>query len=126
MVPRVETINAQRLLEFGRGVATHGALRLDESLPIPAVERIAWERRLNRYRRSCGCAEGAVGLCGGVAIVLIAVLLQAGPWTMSKIAACVLLPFGLLAGGKLIGRRLDRRRFRKACNQLSSRLATTD
>ena len=118
-----EPITVEMLVALGRGNAPRHPVRLDESLPLPESERMVWERRLNRYRHSCGCAEGAVGLCVGLLIVLTAYLLQTGPWTGAKIGAFVALPLLLVGVGKLIGRRLDALRFRKACKQLSLRLA---
>ena len=120
-----EVVNAQRLIELGQGIRPAPGLRLDESLPLPAHERLAWERRLNRYRRSCGCAEGAVGLCVGLAAVLIASIFHHGPWTTSNVAAAIGVPLALLIGGKLVGRHRDRLRFRRACGQLLLRLAVT-
>ncbi len=119
----LESVNAQRLLELSRGEALPSGLRLDDTVSLPASERLAWERRLNRYRRSCGCAEGAVGLSAGVAIVLIILYFTNRPWTPSIIVTAVGLPLTLLVAGKLTGRRLDRLRFRKACKQLLLRLS---
>jgi hypothetical protein len=119
----LELVNEQRLLEFGQGLVPPHAMRLDESLPLPAAERLAWERRLNRQPRSCGCTEGAVGLSVGLGIVLIASFVQTEPWTTFKAAAAVGLPVGLLIAGKLAGRALSHRRFRNTCRQLLSRLA---
>ncbi len=121
----LETVNARQLHEFGQGGIPARGVRLDESLAIPAGERIAWERRLNRYRHSCGCAEGAAGLFVGLALVLAAYFLLHRPWTKPNVAAAASLPLALLACGKLIGRHLDRLRFRKACKQLLQRLAVS-
>ena len=121
----LETVTARQLHELGRGGIPPPGLLLDESLPIPVGERIAWERRLNRYRHSCGCAEGAAGLFVGLAIVLVAYFLLNRPWTKPNVAAAASLPLALLACGKLIGRHLDHLRFRKACKQLLLRLAAS-
>lgn len=118
-----QPLNAERLTALSGGIVPPPAVRLDESLPISADERSTWERRLNRYLNSCGCAEGAVGLFVGVAIVLIAYFTQSEPWPAWEIAAAVALPLVLLAGGKTVGRRLDRLRFRRECKRLLSRLA---
>ena len=116
-------LNAERLRELSGGVLPTSAVRLDESLPIPAEERRAWERRLNRYLNSCGCAEGTVGLFAGGAIALIVSFVQNEPWPAWEIAMIVALPIVLLVGGKTLGRWLDRLRFRMACKSLLSRLA---
>ena len=120
----VQPLNAERLAAMSGRIALPPAVRLDESLPISADERFTWERRLNRYLNSCGCAEGAVGLFIGVAVVLITYFAQSEPWWPAwQIAAAVALPFALLVGGKTVGRWLDRLRFRKVCKHLLSRLA---
>jgi hypothetical protein len=118
-----QAVDAERLLGFGRDASPQFPLHLDESLPLPAEERLVWERRLNGYRHSCGCAEGAAGLCAGLLLALIVYFLKRGHVTKSDIAVMVGLPIVLLVAGKLIGRLLDRRRFLKACKQLLSRLA---
>jgi len=82
-----------------------------------------WERKLNRYLKSCGCAEGAVGLFIGMAIVLFAYLALNEPWSHWEITAAVALPLAFFAAGKMLGQRLDRLRFRKECKRMLSRLA---
>ena len=116
-------LNAEWLTALSGGIAPPPAICLDESLPITADERFTWERRLNRYLNSCGCAEGAVGLFVGLAVVLIVFLIQSKPWTAWQVAAALALPIALLVGGKTLGRWLARLRFRKVCKLLLSQLA---
>jgi len=118
-----QPLNAERLAAMSGRIAPPPAVRLDESLPISADERFTWERRLNRYLKSCGCAEGTVGLFVGLALALVAYFAQSEPWSAWEIAAIVALPPALLVVGKTVGRRLDRLRFRRACKCLLSRLA---
>jgi hypothetical protein len=118
-----QVLDAERLVALSGGIVPPPTVRLDESLPISSDERFAWERRLNRYLNSCGCAEGTAGLFVGVAIALIAYFAQSEPWPAWEIAAAVTLPLALLVGGKLVGHQLDRLRFRKICKRLLSHLA---
>jgi hypothetical protein len=118
-----QVLTAEQLFELSGGVALPPAVRLDESMPLPGDERLDWERRLNRYLNSCGCAEGAAGLCIGLTVVLITYFAQNKPWRSWEIAAAVALPLALLIGGKLLGRWLDRLRFRRISERLLSRLA---
>jgi len=118
-----QVVNSEQLVALSGGIVPPPAVRLDDSLLISADERLTWERRLNRYLNSCGCAEGAVGLFIGLAVALIAYFAQNEPWPAWEIASAVALPVALLVGGKTIGRRLDRLRFRKVCKRLLSRLA---
>ncbi len=119
-----QPLNAERLSALSGGIVPPPAVRLDDSLPIPADERAEWERRLNRYLNACGCAEGTVGLFVGIAIVLIALFARSEPWRAWEISAAVALPLVLLATGKAVGRRLDGLRFRMECKRLLSRLST--
>jgi hypothetical protein len=114
------------LRDFEGGAAPRFPLQLDESLPLPADERTVWERRLNRHRRSCGCTEGAVGLCAGIAAACLGYLLR-GRLGLAFLSVPILigLPFGFLIAGKLIGLRLGRVRFTRACKQLLSRVTVT-
>lgn len=116
-------LTAEGLLALSGALVLPPEVRLDESLPIPNDERLEWERRLNRYLNSCGCAEGAAGLFSGLILVLVTYFAQARPWRGWEIAAAVALPLALLIGGKLLGRRLDRLRFRRISERLLSRLA---
>ena len=118
----IPLLNAEQLARLGDGLAPPACLRLDVSLPLAADERSMWERRLNRFLKSCGCAEGAIGLFVGVAIVVLAYLVGDQTWSRRKVIAAVVLPLALFAGGKWVGRWLDRRRFRQECRRLSSRL----
>jgi hypothetical protein len=114
------------LRDFEGGAAARFPLQLDESLPLPADERTVWERRLNHHRRACGCSEGAVGLCAGIAAAGLGYLFK-GRLGLSLLSVPVLigLPFGFLIAGKLIGLRLGRIRFTRACKQLLSKVTVT-
>jgi hypothetical protein len=115
-------LNLAGLVAIGGGIELPSAMRLDESLPIPTGERLAWERMLNRHLNACGCAEGSVGLLIGVAVVLAAYLVSSEPWSTWAVGAACALPLALLAGGQTIGRRRGRVRFQEAVGRLLSRL----
>lgn len=118
-----QVLTADRLVALSAGSLRPSAVHLDESLLIPAEERLAWERKLNRYLNSCGCAEGAAGLFLGLTSVLMIYLAQSKPWPGWEIASAVALPLVLLAGGKTLGLWLDRLRLRKVSKLLLARLS---
>jgi hypothetical protein len=117
-----ETVNATRLVELGGGISPVFPLQLDYSLRLSDHERSAWERRLNRGRRACGCAEGAAGLGAGILSVVIGWSVLTPPLAASSIITASAVPIACLAAGKLIGRRLHRKRFHEACKELAQRL----
>jgi len=122
---QVEVLGLGCLRRLGQGAVPARFLRLDGALAMPAEQRVFWERRLNRLRRSCGCAEGAVGLLLGVLLVTVAAHLSNEPWTATRALAALGVPITLLVVGKLAGRSIGRLRFRRACSalvlQISSR-----
>ena len=118
-----QVVTAERLFALSVGCLPPSAVHLDESLLIPAEERLAWERKLNRYLNSCGCAEGAAGLFLGLTSVFMIYLAQSKPWPGWEIASAVALPLVLLVGGKTLGLWLDRLRFRKVSKLLLARLS---
>ena len=121
-----QQVDLARLRDFEGGRAPRFPLQLDESLPIPADERTAWERRLNHHGRACGCTEGALGLSVGVAIACIGFLFRSRlGLSLLSVPVMVGVPFGLLIVGRLIGLRSGRIRFQKACARLLSRVAAT-
>lgn len=121
-----ESLTVARLYELSIGSELPSSMHLDDSLPISPNERLAWERKLNRYLHSCGCAQGTVGLLAGLVIVAFLYFWHPGSWSAWQIAAAVACPIALLALGKTAGRRLDRMRFRRACKSLLSTLSSLE
>lgn len=121
-----ESFTVARIYELSIGSELPSSMHLDDTLPMSPDARLAWERRLNRYLHSCGCAQGTAGFLAGLVIVAFLYFWQSGPWSAWQIAAAVACPIALLALGKTAGRRLDRMRFRRACKSLLSTLSSLE
>lgn len=93
-----------------------------------------WERRLENFRKQCGCTAGAVAI-GAFALASVAYALHSGsPATSNPLSSGLLLKAGVFVTGlilsavfgKLLGLSAAMVRYRQTCFELMNRLQTID
>ena len=102
-----------------------GATMLRESQKhldaLSPEDRLAWQNRLERLEKACGCAEGAIGLITGTVGALLYLSLQPGGllktgWWEILFTVPAVLAAGII--GKIFGLRRARTHFHRAVAEL--------
>lgn len=90
---------------------------------LPADEATAWVKRLEYYKRDCGCRVGSVAMLSAIALWIVYAFpsLSVRPWQRSVgMGILVLFAGGLV--GKIIGLGLAQVRFNRTVRRLRKRI----
>ena len=96
---------------------------------LSARENAAWQTRLDRLRKTCGCGAGAAALVVSTLTVLLLFWtrpggLVTGGWRDAGVAVAAVL--GVTVTAKAIGAWQGRRRWRRAVEELHALVAARE